>query len=132
MDERKLAMYNNYVNAIEQMIKELVSEYEEELRVLSADEIVNVFKAKFNNLYEYNSKVIDNCNNRKFKFNYDVLKQYIKKSPFTIEEICELIGLANQTYYFQIKNNRLSVNHLLIIADVLKLTDEQLLKILKK
>ena len=62
--------------------------------------------------------------------NYNKLKSFIKASPFNISDICELIGIAETTYYFQIKNERLSVTHLLAIADLLHLTDNQLLQIL--
>ena len=67
----------------------------------------------------------------KYKFNYNKLKQFIKESVFTIEDICQLIGLPTPTYYFQVRNSRLSVVHLLAIADLLNLTEEQLMSILK-
>ena len=60
----------------------------------------------------------------------DLLKSMIKDSIFTQEDVAELIGIPCQTYWWRVKNNRLLVSDLVAIADLLKLTDEQILSLL--
>lgn len=64
--------------------------------------------------------------------NYEYLKKLIADSQYSIVEICETIGLKRGTFYFQLKNDSLSVSSLLKIAELLRLTNDQVLVILNR
>ena len=66
-----------------------------------------------------------------YRLNKKLLRDYIAKSPFTVEVVCALAGVSRSTFYWQLKNNKFSLELLLEIANLLLLDDEQLLKLLK-
>lgn len=67
-----------------------------------------------------------------YRLNKKLLRDYIAQSPFTIEDVCALAGISRSTFYWQLKNDRFSLELLLEIANLLLLDDEQLLKVLKE
>ena len=67
-----------------------------------------------------------------YNLNKKLLRDYIAQSPFTVEDVCALAGISRSTFYWQLKNNRFSVELLLEIANLLLLDDDQLLEVLKE
>lgn len=66
-----------------------------------------------------------------YRLNKELLRDYITQSPFTVEDVCALAGVSRSTFYWQLKNNKFSLELLLEIANLLLLDDEQLLEVLK-
>ena len=67
-----------------------------------------------------------------FEFNYEVLKKYIKDSIFTTKDVCELIGVPETTFYWKIKNNKLTIAEFFAIVEILCLDETEVLEILRK
>ncbi len=65
-----------------------------------------------------------------FKFNKEVLKRHIRKSVFTTADICELIGLNEQTYYYRMRNDLFTVSDFLNICSLLNLSIEDTLEMI--
>ena len=62
--------------------------------------------------------------------NMELLKQYMDNSQYTRAEIAEFISMNEMTFYRRLKANNFTVNEFLAIAKLLRLTNDQMLKIL--
>ena len=63
--------------------------------------------------------------------NIELLKRYITDSPLSQEGIADEIGMKPATWYRRMKANNFTVNEFLAIAKVLKLSQDEIMKILQ-
>ena len=62
--------------------------------------------------------------------NIELLKRYISNSTLSMVAIAEEIGMNERTFFRRMKANNFTVNEFLAIAKLLRLTNDQMLKIL--
>ena len=63
---------------------------------------------------------------------YELLKQLIKNSKFTIAELCEQLNINKSSFYYLISSDKFKVKDLLLIAIILNLSNEQILLLLNR
>ena len=64
--------------------------------------------------------------------NNEYLNALIKQSAFTQDDIAELSGICPQTWYWRKRNNRFLISDLLAVAELLNLSDEEILRLLNR
>ena len=62
--------------------------------------------------------------------NYQLLKKYVKASPFTMEDIANLIGVSYSTWNWRVKNNAVLIKDIIAVAELLDLSSDDLLKLI--
>ena len=60
---------------------------------------------------------------------YELFKQLIESSNYSISYICEQIEMKRPTFYFQLKNITLSVDNFLKIAKIINLSKDEIMRL---
>ena len=63
--------------------------------------------------------------------NIELLKRYISNSTLSMVAIAEEIGMNERTFFRRMKANNFTVNEFLAIAKVLKLSQDEIMKVLQ-
>lgn len=66
-----------------------------------------------------------------FKFNQKLFKKKIRESVFNVSDLCELVAISEPTYYWQMRNNTFTIESFLSMCNILGISAEELLEILK-